>query len=190
VQSKNVLELGAGCGLVGLAAGVLGARQVLMTDLPYALPNMQVNAMRHAEAYNKAGCELVVCAPLDWHHPPSLQELGVVMNVDSPWIPDLILVADCVWMQELVEPLLSTIQRLTAKSAHPCTQDSAAKQSMIVSTRVLLSYQRRGKSTHEVFWNGLHGDRFQNVRLTDVDVTSVGLSKPDSILLLLMEFMQ
>jgi Lysine methyltransferase len=184
------MELGAGCGLVGLAAGVLGAKQVLMTDLPYTLPNMQANTLRHLEVCTKAGCELVVCAPLDWYHPPSLQKLGAVMNVHhTPWIPDLILVADCVWMQELVEPLLSTIQRLTAQSSQVDLQDTG-EQSRIVSTRVILSYQRRGRSTHEIFWNGLHGDRFQNARLTSVDVTAVGLSKPDSIVVLLMEFMK
>ena len=33
MQNKHVIELGAGCGLVGLVFAMLGA-QVLLTDLP------------------------------------------------------------------------------------------------------------------------------------------------------------
>ena len=34
VQGKHVLELGAGAGLPGLVAGVLGAKKVVITDYP------------------------------------------------------------------------------------------------------------------------------------------------------------
>ncbi len=36
MQGKRVLELGAGCGLVGLVFAAMGA-QVLLTDLPNVL---------------------------------------------------------------------------------------------------------------------------------------------------------
>jgi Lysine methyltransferase len=170
------LELGSGCGLVGLAAGVLGAKEVLLTDLPYALPNMQTNLDHHAEL---CGHSRMVCQALDWYDPPSWQDLGEIMkpNNNTHWIPEVILVADCVWMQELVGPLFATLQTLAPKDG----------QSSVNAMRILISYQRRGKSTHEEFWNGLH-TRFPNAIVTEVDVSQVGLSKPDVIYLLCLDF--
>lgn len=165
------MELGAGCGLVGLAAGVLGATEVLVTDLPYALPNMQQNINRHAELCPSES--RMVCHALDWYSPPSFDDLGIVMTTQRQqrWVPQVILVADCVWMQDLVEPLLSTLQTL---ACHP-------------GQKVLISYQRRGKSTHEEFWNGIH-TRFPNAAISEVDLASLGLSKPDVIYLLSLDF--
>lgn len=184
-----MLELGAGCGLVGLAAGVLGAKEVLLTDLPYALPNMQANLQRHEDLCGTRG--MMMCHALDWYDPPSWQQLGAVLLQNNNnttqqqqqlWIPQVILVADCVWMQELVEPLLSTLETLTGQSTKFNTNTCPRM-------KVLISYQQRGKSTHEEFWNGLH-TRFSNATLTEIDVSQVGLSKPDVIHLLRLDFGQ
>lgn len=43
VASKSVLEVGCGCGLVGLLAKALGAELVVLTDLPQQLPVVQQN---------------------------------------------------------------------------------------------------------------------------------------------------
>ena len=156
--------------MVGLAAGVLGAKEVLLTDLPYALPNMELNVEHHKEL---CADSRIVCHALDWYDPPSFEDLGEVMSAEAtkPWIPQAILVADCVWMQELVEPLLSTLEKLACRPQQ----------------KVLISYQRRGKSTHEEFWHGLH-TRFEQATVTEVDVSPMGLSKPDVIHLLVVEF--
>lgn len=183
VKSKKVLELGAGCGLVGLAAGVLGAQEVLLTDLPYCLPNMRDNVSRHECTLRQAGCEKVVCGACDWYNPPSLEELAFMMGTTNDrkedtmtWKPDIILIADCVWMQDLVAPLLSTINRLTQQ----------ARNGQSTHPLVLISYQRRGKATHEEFWTGLHG--LFDALIEDVNVQALGLDKPESIHLLSMNF--
>ena len=43
VKDKTILELGAGTGAVGLAASLLGAQSVLLTDLPHLVPCLQAN---------------------------------------------------------------------------------------------------------------------------------------------------
>ena len=45
LDGRTVLECGAGCGLVGIAAALLGARRVVLTDLPTALPTLRLNAI-------------------------------------------------------------------------------------------------------------------------------------------------
>jgi predicted nicotinamide N-methyase len=44
VAARTVAELGAGCGLAGIAAARAGARRVLATDLPPLLPQLQVGS--------------------------------------------------------------------------------------------------------------------------------------------------
>ena len=161
VRSKRVLELGSGCGLVGIAAGILGAKDVVLTDLPYCLPLMRANVEDHRADLLASGCQRIECNTCDWFDPPAMDKLGASCD----WEPDIVLIADCVWVQELVTPLLSTLEKLIA-----CR-----------STRVIISYQRRGKATHEDFWSGIHS-------LFDVvlepDISHMGIKKPDCLHLL------
>jgi predicted nicotinamide N-methyase len=156
VKGKRVLELGAGCGLVGIAAGVLGAKEVVLTDLPYCLPLMKKNVNFHQEMVAKSGCQQMKCAVCDWYDPPSLVDLGGDV--------DVILVADCIWIQELVLPLLNTLKKLAAKG----------------NVQVIISYQQRGKAAHLEFWNGIHS--IFSVR--GVDKADTGSRKPDCLHLL------
>lgn len=157
MRSKRVLELGSGCGLVGIAAGVLGAEQVILTDLPYCLPLMRANVNRHRTNVMASGCRRIECATCDWFDPPHMNEFGA----------DVILIADCVWVQELVQPLLATLEKLLEGRSRP--------------VQVLISYQRRGKAAHEDFWSGIHS-LFHVVR--EPDTLHVGLEKPDCLHLL------
>ena len=129
VTGSNILELGAGVGLVGLVASVLGSESVTLTDLPYCLSLTKRNIEK-----NRGLLKGVVKAQeLDWFQPPP--------TLDPK--PDVILVADCVWTRQLVQPLLSTLSTL-------CDPDT---------TIIYISYQRRGKDTHDAFTTGLQ-DRF------------------------------
>lgn len=96
------------------------------------------------------------CAVCDWYDPPSHTDLGGA---------NVMLVADCVWLQELVKPLLKTLKKLTANG----------------NVRVIISYQRRGRSAHEEFRDGLHSI-FSFVHY--VDPRDTGLKKPDCLYLL------
>jgi Lysine methyltransferase len=146
VKDKSVLEFGSGTGLVGIAACILGATRVIMTDLPYALPLMQANV-----DCNRVQ-DRVECRSCDWYQSP---EFGV-----ERWAADVVLLADCVWVQELVPPLLATLKQFVSQH----------------NPIVILSYQRRGKGAHDLFWDGMN-QLFSSI--VEMDVTSVGLSKPD-----------
>ena len=124
VRAQTVIELGAGHGLAGLAAALLNAENVAITDLEYALP-----AARTTVDLNVAGLEHsntdVQIEALDWFKPPS----------DSRGRWSVILASDVVWLQELVRPFVNTLDNLCDEN---CT--------------ILLSYQRRGKEADVELW--------------------------------------
>jgi len=160
VKNKKVLELGSGCGLVGIASGILGASEVVMTDLQYALPLMRENVERNKPLWNGEDllCQRIECKECDWFRPPQMKELFCSGKEGAN--PDVILVADCVWLSSLIVPLLQTLKAYTKDA----------------STKVLITYQQRGRDAHEEFWQGLH-DIF-DVVIVDTEQTA-GLTKPD-----------
>lgn len=147
VNDQHVVELGAGCGLVGIAAAALGAKNVRMTDLDYCMPLLRQNIGSNRHLWPSE--TNVDACPCDWFLPPPERIVGP----HSPPV-DLLIAADCVWLEELVEPFLSTLEAIS--HAHKKAQ-------------ILLTYQRRGKATDQAFWDGLR-KRFRRVEvLSDVD---------------------
>ena len=123
-----------------------------MTDLEYALPLMEENVSRN---YNKdMNYQSIKCKACDWYKPQPISEL--CENSDDP---DVILVADCVWLNHLISPLIHTLQTYAGES-----------------TKVIITYQQRGKDAHENFMQGIH-DIF-DVEIIDTE-KEVGLAKPD-----------
>uniref|UniRef100_A0A1D1XIG0 Methyltransferase-like protein 21C n=1 Tax=Anthurium amnicola TaxID=1678845 RepID=A0A1D1XIG0_9ARAE len=100
----NVLELGSGTGLVGIAAAaVLGAR-VAVTDLPHVLPNLRFNALANAAAVGARGGS-VEARQLRWgHHGEDAAGLGGGAGFD------LVLASDVVYHDHLFDPLLRTLR--------------------------------------------------------------------------------
>ncbi|GMI38572.1 hypothetical protein TeGR_g2412 [Tetraparma gracilis] len=94
VKGKAVLELGSGCGLVGLSAAAFGARSVILTDRPDALEHTQRNAAANVT-------ESVACEPLAWGG-------GLPSELQKSF--DLVLLSDCTYWQHLHERLLETLE--------------------------------------------------------------------------------
>ena len=145
------MELGSGCGLVGIAAGILGAAEVVLTDLEYTLPILKQNIAKNRCSIESSGCARMSCMVCDWFDPKPSSEFGfssgALMKPKTNTI-DLILVADCVWVDELVRPLLTTLKKYQCKT--------------------IISYQRRGQAAHDTLMNGLeeifyvrHEDKFK-----------------------------
>ena len=149
VEKKNVLELGAGCGLAGIATVILRANCVVMTDVAPVISNLKQNVQLHEEFF--PGDARVFCRTCDWrvHPPPSWSDLLGVENVPL----NVILVADCVWVEELVEPLLKMLRHFVDEE----------KDFEVV---VYVSYQQRGRAAHERFWEGI--EEFMTVRKIDL----------------------
>ena len=136
-----VLDLGAGCGVTSIAAAALGAR-VRATDLPYSLPLLQRNADSNAELLAAAGGSVSVGA-LDWLAASSARMVecpgggqpAQLADVDL----DLVLVADCVWDEALVEPLLPTVEGALRRRQQtipiPAADDSSSEGGNRRSTR-------------------------------------------------------
>jgi predicted nicotinamide N-methyase len=95
LDGRRVLELGCGLGLPGLAAAVGGARVSLTDWAPEA-----VNAARDNAARNGVEVDAFVC---DWRSPETL-------FASAPW--DLVLLADVLYEERNVAPLLSLLPRL------------------------------------------------------------------------------
>mmetsp|Transcript_30539 Transcript_30539/g.46578 ORF Transcript_30539/g.46578 Transcript_30539/m.46578 type:complete len:298 (-) Transcript_30539:21-914(-) len=148
IQDKLVVELGSGCGLVGIASAALGATHVLLTDLPYTLDLLKQNVSR-----NPSFRDSVSCCVWDWNdkHPPSLNGSNVVM------------LADCVWVQELVPPLVKALKHIV----------STCEEKGLLT--VLVSYQQRGQTAHDLFWESMN-EIFPKIERMDVLV-----NKPDKL---------
>ncbi|XP_010984341.3 putative methyltransferase-like protein 21E [Camelus dromedarius] len=99
---KNVIEIGAGTGLVSIVASLLGAH-VTATDLPELLGNLQYNISRNT----KMKCK----------HLPQVKELswGIALDKNFPRSSsnfDYILAADVVYAHPFLEELLITFDHL------------------------------------------------------------------------------
>ncbi|KAK3624608.1 Protein-lysine N-methyltransferase rrg1 [Elasticomyces elasticus] len=107
-EEARILELGAGTGLVGLAAAVILQRTVVLTDLPEILPNLQRNVRDNAAVLATHGAK-VETAVLDWSHP---EDFTLPYNGDRKLPPHtfpLILAADAVYSSAHPELLVRAI---------------------------------------------------------------------------------
>ena len=100
----QVVELGAGCGIVGIAlATMLDHCKVLLTDLP----EVEEIVLRNLNEAHLKPSSTVEYRTLDWDEPPS--------DLCSQPI-DLILVSDCTYNADSLPTLVSVLDRLVRTS--------------------------------------------------------------------------
>jgi hypothetical protein len=107
----RVLELGSGVGLTSLLLAIRLPVQAIVTDLESAMPLLQENVDANASKIHEKS--EVVCSPLCWGS--DTDHTNIVTTVDeffkgSP--PDLILASDCVYWENLHDPLRQTLSFL------------------------------------------------------------------------------
>lgn len=129
VKGKMILEVGAGTGIAGMAASLLDAQFVYLTDLPYTLVNLQTNVQLTKQANLDYSMQIDV-GHVDWMNSStypiplvSINETDTTaaaipaietVQIRKAW--DIIIGADVVWLEDLVIPLVETLFHCAVKS--------------------------------------------------------------------------
>jgi predicted nicotinamide N-methyase len=114
-SSTRVLELGAGLGVCGILAHLLGASHVVLTDgdsetLQWLRANVQRNAKKATTNTPSTTMMRITCAQLQWglHLERFQQRHGISCF-------DIIMASDVIYVEEILHPLWQTIQILLSK---------------------------------------------------------------------------
>ena len=102
----SILELGAGTGLVGMAAALVFERHTILTDLPEIVPNLEQNARSNSEVISSCG-GTASAAVLDWTRPDELETESFDGSLNS--FP-LIVVADPIYSSDHPRMLVDAIK--------------------------------------------------------------------------------
>ncbi|XP_026330188.1 protein-lysine methyltransferase METTL21D-like [Hyposmocoma kahamanoa] len=102
LSGLKVLELGSGLGVVGLTAATLGA-QVTLSDLPETLPLLRLNINENKTKISSMG-GYAIAESLIWG-----DNTSEILKEEF----DMVVLADCVYYEEALEPLIETLKSLT-----------------------------------------------------------------------------
>lgn len=133
MKGKDILELGAGCGLPGILTYKLGAN-VVLTDLEETIELLEENIE------NNGGCEVstegasqtekndISATVLDWKNQEDVRKLAEARE-EKPF--DYILAADTVYNKDIVPFFLSVLDRFSGPTtkilfAHPAPREQSA----------------------------------------------------------------
>lgn len=111
------LELGAGRGLVGLSLSKLRNvfGKIILSDIKQAIPlleaSIKLNGGESSTAVGTCAGETfkevttISAIPIDWLAP----EYSIKIFREKEEKPDVIVLADCIWVLDLIQPLVETI---------------------------------------------------------------------------------
>ena len=145
----EVLELGAGTGLVGLTAAIIWKCNVMLTDMPTILPGLQANIDVNRPLLASHGA-LVRCGALDWSSPSAIQvyQDETIFEPVSLSKPSVILAADTLYDSDHAPWLVDTVKKWLAHD---------------IKSRVVLCYPLRIAYVDVVrdFWDLMHASGFE-----------------------------
>ena len=168
-EYANILELGAGIGLCGIYAHQLfQARQTIVTDLEDAMDIINENIeLNRDQSSSLREIEAQVLSWGDMGHVTSIMDRfadnshtdTASTSLDGEIPPPLVLIADCVYWENLFEPLVQTIRCLVLH--YKCT--------------VLMAYVKRWKKCSKFFQMLRKKDVTRDGHLTDLKYVDVEL---------------
>eukprot|EP00128_Syssomonas_multiformis_P006231 Colp12_sorted_trinity150504_noHs@13658 len=139
----RAIELGSGCGLVGICCAVLsqkeGFSEIVMTDRPEAIQRLTSNILKNEDLIGRK--VKVRSEVLFWGNDEHIK------NVDPPF--DFVLVTDCVYAIELIGILVDTIVKVSSPRA-----------------TVLVALERRDDQVVDTFLASLRAQGFDQMHLT------------------------
>ena len=136
----RVIELGAGCGIVGIAFAQLVKSEVLLTDLDDAVEICHLNV----QTASLAAGSLLTVSVLDWS-----EELN---DMDGRF--DVVLVSDCIYNPDSSVHLVRTLQMLSRQQPSPL---------------ILVGYKRR-HSEDEVFCEHMQQAGFTTLNTASIQL--------------------
>lgn len=162
LSNKNVLELGAGVGVVGISLASVGAH-VLLTDLPTLVENaIEPNLIRNETTNAETKCPewlssysnavsindgWAATTPVDWNQPVEHQ-----LTEKQKCPIDLIVASDCVFLVSMLNSLLDTVAEIFTSSPNASlllsfqrrdAQDGDESESFTTVNRVMKNVQAR-----------------------------------------------
>ncbi len=137
----QILELGAGCGIVGIAFAQMLNCDVLLTDLEAATETLQTNIKL---ASIKSGSTLQA-EVLDWSS-------GLHESLNAKY--DLVILSDCIYNPDSSIHLVETLQRLAQSSPH---------------VLVLVGFKRRHHAD-DIFFDRMQAAEFEILETTAIDL--------------------
>lgn len=100
LRAASVIELGAGCGLAGMAFAAHGAR-VTLTDKPEVMEHLRANVQNNFGEPSTSGFQLV---PFCWGTDP------LVAGLEPPY--NFVVATDVVYLEVQIAPLISSLVAL------------------------------------------------------------------------------
>ena len=148
VRGRGVVELGAGTALVSVAAALVGASPVVVTDLQAVLDAAAApNVLANAPAVASKGGGPMHLAALDWlASPTSTQPAAALIRHTS-----VILAADVVWVDPLVVPLVSVVADVFRLQLSSSSSESGSGR----GPEMWLAHQTRSLKTDELLFKTL-----------------------------------